>query len=111
MAKEYIERDALLADLAKRYCEPCEAEGKDHNHVRCRACWVDDMMGEIGDAPFAADVVEVVHGRWEYLQDDEWRCSNCHTVFNTGGKWIPMTDNFCSECGADMRERRDDNAD
>ena len=57
-----------------------------------------------------ADVVEVVHGRWEYLQDDEWRCSNCHTVFNTGGKWIPMTDNFCSECGADMRERRDDNA-
>ena len=55
----------------------------------------------------AADVVEVVHGRWEYLQDDEWRCSNCHTVFNTGGKWIPVTDNFCSECGADMRERRD----
>lgn len=55
----------------------------------------------------ASDVVEVVHGRWEYLQDDEWRCSNCHTVFNTGGKWMPMTDNFCSECGADMRERRD----
>ena len=49
----------------------------------------------------------VKHGRWEYLQDDEWRCSNCHTVFNTGGKWIPMTDNFCSECGADMKERRD----
>lgn len=60
----------------------------------------------VRDMP-AADVVEVKRGRWEYLQDDEWRCSNCHTVFNTGGKWIPMTDNFCSECGADMRERRE----
>lgn len=69
-----------------------------------------ELVFEVIEGSLAADVVEVVHGRWEYLQDDEWRCSNCHTVFNTGGKWIPMTDNFCSECGADMRERRDDSA-
>ena len=59
MAKEYIEREALLADLVKRYCEPCEAEGRDHNRVGCLTCWVDYMMGEIVDATFAADVVEV----------------------------------------------------
>ncbi len=56
---EYIEREALIADIEKRYCRPCEAEGKDYNHVYCRACWVDDMRIEIEDAP-AADVVPVV---------------------------------------------------
>ena len=90
MAKKYIEKEALM-DFA-------------NNHVN----GIIDT-NDIARFP-TADVVEVVHGRWEYLQDDEWRCSNCHTVFNTGGKWIPMTDNFCSECGADMRERRDNDA-
>lgn len=90
MAKEYIERDSLI-ELANNR--------------------VDGVIDANDIAMFpAADVVEVVHGRWEYLQDDEWRCSNCHTVFNTQGQWMPMTDNFCSECGADMRERRDNNA-
>ena len=101
MAKEYIESK----------CGSCV-------HLEACGAWIqhgstlyDDFSYSVEDCPHyapAADVVEVVHGRWEYLQDDEWRCSNCHTVFNTGGKWIPMTDNFCSECGADMRERRDD---
>ena len=53
---EYIEREALIADIEKRYCRPCEVEGKDYNHVRCRACWVDDMVGEIESAA-AAEVV------------------------------------------------------
>ena len=35
---EYIEREALIADIEKRYCRPCEAEGKDYNHVQCCAC-------------------------------------------------------------------------
>ena len=94
MAKEYIEREAFLAELTKRYCEPCEAEGKDHNHVRCRACWVDDMMGEIGDAPFAADVVEVVR-----CKDCEWweDCSvesYCHNPYGLDNYALP--DDFCS---------------
>ena len=87
----YIKREAALMGVMRAGC-------------------LANTVQVLKDIP-AADVVEVKRGRWEYLQDDEWRCSNCHTVFNTGGKWIPMTDNFCSECGADMRERRDNNAD
>ena len=51
----------------------------------------------------------VKHGRWEYLQDDEWRCSNCHTIVNTGGQWEPMTDEFCRNCGAKMYGGNDEN--
>ena len=94
MAKEYIERDAAERVIRE---------------TSTLAFTREDVIQRLSAIP-TADVVEVVHGRWEYLQDDEWRCSNCHTVFNTGGKWIPMTDNFCSECGADMRERRDNDA-
>lgn len=97
---EYIEREAFLADLEKRYCRPCEAEGKDHNHCVCRACWVDDMMGEIGDAAFH-DVAPVVRGRWVWtengLADHEqyWFCDNCdeHSYIKTS---------YCPNCGARM---------
>ena len=101
MAKEYIERKPILKFIEDGLNNPDKSKAFGHDAI--------EIMTEVQYAP-TADVVEVVHGRWEYLQDDEWRCSNCHTVFNTGGKWIPMTDNFCSECGADMRERRDSNA-
>lgn len=55
---EYIKRQAFLEDVEKRYCLPCKEVGKDHNGCMCRACWVDDMRGEVIDAP-AADVVPV----------------------------------------------------
>lgn len=58
-----IEREAFLKGIEERYCLPCKAAGKDHNGCKCRACWVDDMCGEVIDAP-AADVAPVVHGRW-----------------------------------------------
>lgn len=57
---EYIEREAFLKDIEERYCLPCKEAGKDHNGCKCRACWVDDMLGEVIDAP-AADVAPVVH--------------------------------------------------
>lgn len=59
---EYIEREAFLKDIEKRYCLPCKEAGKDHNGCMCRACWVDDMRGEVIDAP-TADVAPVVHCR------------------------------------------------
>lgn len=55
---EYIERETFLKDIEKRYCLPCKEAGKDHNGCMCRACWVDDMCGDVIDAP-AADVVPV----------------------------------------------------
>lgn len=60
---EYIKRETFLKDIEERYCLPCKEAGKDHNGCMCRACWVDDMRGEVIDAP-AADVAPVVRGRW-----------------------------------------------
>lgn len=59
---EYIEREAFLKGIEERYCLPCKEAGKDHSGCKCRACWVDDMCGEVIDAP-AADVAPVVHCR------------------------------------------------
>ena len=61
MAKYYIDREAFLEDAEKRYCLPCKGAGKDHNGLKCRACWVDDMCGDIIGAP-AADVEKMSDG-------------------------------------------------
>ena len=58
---EYIEREAFKKSIEERYCLPCKAEGKDYNGCRCRACWVDDMLDEVIDAP-AADVEKMSDG-------------------------------------------------
>ncbi len=93
---EYIDREAFLKDAEIRYCLPCKGAGKDYNGVRCRACWVDDMMGEVDDAP-AADVAPVVHGR--KIEDGDigcfWLCSLC-------GECLPYGANYCPNCGAKM---------
>ena len=55
------------------------------------------------------DAVEVVHGRWEkpskYGMNHKFNhlgsvCSRCQ-------KWNDNESNFCPNCGADMRERKD----
>ena len=58
---EYIEREAFLKEIEERYCLPCKEAGKDHSGCKCRACWVDDMRGEVIDAP-AADVEKMSDG-------------------------------------------------
>lgn len=58
---EYIERETFLKDIEERYCLPCKEAGRDHNGCRCRACWVDDMCGDVIDAP-AADVEKMSDG-------------------------------------------------
>ena len=58
---EYIEREAFLKDIEERYCLPCKEMGKDHNGCKCRACWVDDMRGDVICAP-AADVEKMSDG-------------------------------------------------
>lgn len=75
---EYIDRETFLKDIEERYCLPCKEAGRDHNGCKCRACWVDDMCGEVIDAP-AADVAPVRYGRWETNSDrpDSLICSTC----------------------------------
>ena len=53
------------------------------------------------------DAVEVVHGRWEYIPIIDslgrYRCERCFHYVDAG------TDrNYCPNCGADMRERKED---
>ena len=52
---EYIKREAFLEYIEERYCLPCKEAGKDYNGCMCRACWVDDMLGDVIGEP-AADV-------------------------------------------------------
>lgn len=85
---DYISREAFIADCEGRYCAPCKEQGEDANGVICRACWVDDMLSEVLDAP-AADVEPVRRGKWNIRFSDE------HTLCLE-----------CSECG-----RRVDNID
>lgn len=110
---EYIERETFLKNIEERYCLPCKEVGKDHNGCRCRACWVDDMCGDVIDAP-AADVAPVVHGRWEpYFEEVEiynaggvaerkqtgWICGRCKSVESITRYYKT---NYCPNCGAKM---------
>lgn len=42
-----IDGDALIEDTTERYCRGCD----NYHGLKCRACWVDDMQGEIEGAP------------------------------------------------------------
>ena len=55
-----------------------------------------------------ADVRENVHGEWIDKLDDEgkWEETVCSVCGKGCGEVIPVW-NFCPNCGADMRERRD----
>ncbi len=46
-----IDADASIEKLEKTICEPCKGDGDDYHGVKCRACWVDDTIGIIQDAP------------------------------------------------------------
>ena len=73
------------------------------------------VLRMIDDAP-AADVAPVVHGRWEWFDEDKgtpltgyerewgWRCSRCkHELPDDydGPDYRPMLD-YCPNCGAKM---------
>ena len=50
-----IDADAFEKDCRKRLCHECD----NYNGVKCKACWVDDMIGEVTDAP---TIVEAERG-------------------------------------------------
>ena len=84
-----IDADARIAEIKKAYCTGCE----NYNGVRCRACWVDDAIGMMDDAP-TVDAVPVVHGEW---------CEDYETFIDDSGKesFPIQTGYVCSECGKD----------
>lgn len=101
---DYINREAFIADCEGRYCAPCKERGEDSNGMKCRACWVDDVLGEVMDAS-AADVEPVRHGLWKQCFED-WRqqqegnkCSVCgFEYYGTGIRAF----HYCPNCCAKM---------
>ena len=72
------------------------------------AKWVDGSDGamamEIVAPPPAADVVPVVHGRWERDADGDWYCTNCDEVVAIceSGRERTYRKPYCPNCGAKM---------
>lgn len=116
----YIDKDLFLQDIKMRYCNNCARP----NEIKCRACHIDDMLGEIEDAP-TADVVEVKHGEWikDAYYDNPCVCSYCgveapyfnkfeetfdydweENLVSTGHKTIKeyIRTQYCHRCGAKM---------
>lgn len=95
--KEYIERGALMVKLVRKFY-PTIPTGSIAGHF-CEAI-LDTINYQC-----AADVVEVVHARWEKIHDDprvnKYRCTNC--------KAEKMRDNYCPNCGAKMDGATDNN--
>ena len=88
MAKDYIEREALIAELAKGTIITDDIYGVGIMTGLGRA------LNVAREAP-AADVVEVVHGRWEWRE--EWDTDEvAHTATLKSCGW------YCTECGIEL---------
>ena len=98
---EYIERETFLKEIEERYCLPCKEAGKDHSGCKCRACWVDDMRGDVICAP-AADVDPVVHGRWEPGNPICPVCGGNKFKDLDADIWADWEPPYCPNCGAKM---------
>ena len=116
--KEYIERGAFLEQKLEQYCKDCARRKGMRNgkyktlyeigEAPCRACEIDDVLNDVEGFP-AADVRPVVRGNWIDPADYVcYKCSVCGQYHNQEcGLNAPIFDNFCPNCGADMREGDD----
>lgn len=84
----YIDKELFKQDIKMRYCNNCARP----NEIKCRACHIDDMLGEIEDAP-TADVVEVV------------RCKDCRS-FNKHYKECTLHGSHFGENGFCCKGKR-----
>ena len=96
MMAEYIEREALIASIRHLKAELNRGIGR-HNLTQ------KDLMKMIEMFP-AADVVPVVHGRWEFIGDDYANCTHCGTIFDSRPTpyFFKSNNLFCRKCGARM---------
>ena len=99
---EYIERETFLKNIEDRYCLPCKEAGKDHNGCKCDVCWVDDMRGDVIDAPTADVEPKRGPATWVRYSTSMMACSRC------GGHTARHRFEYCPRCGAPMRERKEE---
>ena len=92
MTKEYIEREAALEKVIEvKHYDP-ELNGVVlHRYIK---------EIDLKDIP-AADVVPVVHGRWE-KHGSKWQCTNCKVLMNLDGTPQENSIYYCPNCGAYM---------
>lgn len=101
MADEYIRRDAAMKAVASQY-GACRSPAQNR--------LLDEIRNKIRRMP-AADVAQVVHGRWikdDFLSDDvnnAEKCSQCGELIG----WFGNLPNYCPNCGAKM-DRGEDRA-
>lgn len=82
---EYVERERItMGVLGLTIVDPMVAQ------------YADAVLHQIQQAP-AADVVEVVHGRWVNIQNGSGCCSVCHRL-----DAIDPIATHCRYCGAKM---------
>ena len=97
--------------------EPFETE---KDVIRCQITrwhngdgYADMVVTNTKDIP-TADVAPVVHGEWIFdAYTQSYRCSNCEAYkpYATVGEYRDYWDcDYCNICGADMRERKGDDA-
>ena len=96
--KEYIERAAVEKFIEDGLNNPDKNKAFGHDAI--------EIMAEIHYMP-AADVVEVMHGRW--MTTDAYPhhlyCSVCYKTYAKNAKWVNELDlptNYCPNCGARM---------
>ena len=110
--KRLIDANALRERMFSYY--GCVNENSSKEYYRGETLMNYEVAGMIEDcidnAP-TVDAVEVVHGRWIRKRYDdicggwwnEWTCSRCDWKIREN----PKEFNYCPNCGADMRERKD----
>ena len=88
-----IDADKRIAEIKKLYCDGCDNYGG----TKCRACWVDDAMCLIEDAP-TVDAVPVVRcNDCKHWDSETWFCDNHSTFSHHGLEWNMFSeDDFCS---------------
>ena len=99
----YIDGDKLMQELSTMYKEPTSTE--DFMTIGYDKA-IADVVVTAHRQP-TADVVEVKHGEWIWqgsISEGCWICSECNHKFYQGYG----NENFCPNCGVDMREETED---
>ena len=99
MAKEYIERKALLQDIVATVVFSTKTGERNLEIEGARK-----VIGRIQAMP-TADVQEVRHGKWLYEDSDigwtDYKCSDCGNIISTVAQDEDLY-SFCPYCGAKM---------
>ena len=100
---DLISRSALLAELTDRQAFLIKEWGHRDHYTRGFVEAVDRV-----EKASIVDAVEVVHGRWiDNIDENGYLCNAWRKCSACGGLNWSKRPNYCPNCGADMRERKD----